>query len=46
MHAITLTLAAFTATCLMLAGLPLTGTALLVTAGVTAAFDLATDDDE
>jgi hypothetical protein len=42
---LTLALAAFTATCLMIAGLPLLGTAMLVSAGVTAAAGGLTDDD-
>ena len=42
---LTLALAAFTATCLMLVGLPLLGTAVLVSAGVTAAVGGLTDDD-
>jgi hypothetical protein len=45
MTTLTLALAAFTATCLMLAGLPLLGTAMLVSAGVTAAVGGLTDDD-
>jgi len=43
---LTLALAASTATCLMLAGLPLLGAAMLVSAGVTAAVGGLADDDD
>lgn len=46
MFALTLIIGAFTATCLMLAGLPLLGSAMLVSIGVTAAVELATGDND